>query len=90
MKERKEFNPGDIAHIKGIIKRRLNLDFSALLAACKSNPESFTFISGKQDTEKDLIKEIVYEGNLQLGANAGFDEIIIEGTKSIAAALGLS
>jgi hypothetical protein len=89
MTEKKEFSPGEIAYIKDIIKRKLNLVFSELFARYSSKPEFFSSKRGKKVTEKDLINEIVFEGKVQLGNGADFEKIVVAGTSSIAASLDL-
>lgn len=83
------FSPEQIAAIKEIIEKETGIDFAQLLKAYKEDPSALEYRDGKELTEFDLLADILDDGKLQLGDEAGFSDIVITGALERAASLGL-
>jgi hypothetical protein len=88
MKEN-QISPEQMEAMKDIITKELGVDFSQLFEEYSNDPSYLEYREGKELTEDDLIADIMEDGEMTLGSDASFEEIVANGALTIAISLGL-
>lgn len=85
---KEHFSSEEVVLVTEILKKKLEIDFADLFDAYKNNPVLIELKDNKKVTEADLIKDILDDGEFQLGSLGKFEDKVVEGTKTLAGSLG--